>query len=301
MFTQETMYSQLPDYILRQMNHSELTKKEERLLIRQKDEGALLRHHMRYFCKMVNQHGSPHVPAEDLIQEAQLAFLEAIRSYDLRRNNRLTGYAKKKVKFAIKNYCSNYGEPCYVPEHARTYQQQLRVLSNQLREELRRSPTKEEIKRTDRFKKIQKTSRLSEDLLLDLWIASQYDKVSLNEPIRSGEDGETVELQDTIPYEHRSIDFVKDDFVSIYELESEEFVAFILNPLTNHERRLFRMMYLKGLTQAEIGRIVGYDSRKVKKNAQKAWDKVHNHILTDPELRQWARGHQIPVDEIPLR
>ena len=289
MFNQQlNEWNQLSDQMKRQLNHKDLTAKEEKRMFAENDEDGLIKHHFRFVASIARTFTGRGVSYEDLIAEGLAAILPVMRKHDPKRS-RLMTHSRRYIESAMKKLVSDNG-PIQFKEYENTYVNQLRFLADDLKKTLRREPTRADIGRDPRFAKIQKVSRLSSAHLLNLWAASQYTQTSLNQYV-DGEDGDSVELIDIIPADLNVSSFL------IEEMESADKMSYYLSPLNDRERLVLTNRHLLGVTRKRISVILGVSISTVDRIDRTAQAKVMKHILNDEFLRRQAKAHGIDVEK----
>lgn len=152
----------------------------------------------------------------DLIQEGNIALINAIDRFDFEKGNRLSTFASRLIYQRLAKYVSLSSG---IPEHLIKLINNYRHIQNELAIELGRNPNKREIAEAMGIK----TTRLDEILLLI------NEKVSLEAPFDNNEEGS---LKDVI----KSDD--KDIVDEIFEGSKKDKILELLNHLSDKEKQI---------------------------------------------------------------
>ena len=180
-------------------------------------------------------------PLEDLIQVASIGLMKTIERFELARGVRFSTYAMPTIIGELKRYFRDSGWALRVPRRAKELALRVRDLIEQRSKELGRSPTVTEIA---------KDSGLNEDEVIEGMDAySAYVVDSLDAPF----DDEGRPASAILGSEDEALELS----------ERWASVAPLLRSLDDRQRKILYLRFVRGLTQSQIGREIGYSQMHV--------------------------------------
>jgi len=226
--------------------------------------------HLRLVVRVARQYTSRGVSLLDLIQEGNIALLQAAEHFDPAHGVRFATYAMWWIRHAIARAVAETGHPIRLPEDVRLKLYRLYRARNELLQQLEREP---------RDAELAVVTGLSIDEIVDL---SRYLQpvLSLDAPL--GEEADN-ELGDVVPDPVAELQLS----TALRGVLAEELEA-LLQRLTAEEKEVLVLrfgLYDQPLrTRQDVGRALGITSERVQRLEARALRK-----LRDPELmRQLA-------------
>lgn len=198
---------------------------------------------------------------EDLVQVGMLGLLGAIKRFDTSYKRRFEAFLVPTVVGEIKRYLRDKTWSVHVPRRIKEVGPKIKQVSDELTNELERSPTIHEI-----------AGRLevSEEEILEVMEMSQsYNALSVDHSIEADKDGSTVTLLD-----------VMGDSDDNYELaEKRLMLERILPILSDREREIIQFTFMEGLSQKETGERIGLSQMHVSRLQRTAIKKLREAVL----------------------
>lgn len=180
-------------------------------------------------------------PLEDLVQVASIGLMKAVERFEPARGVRFSTYAMPTIIGELKRYFRDSGWALRVPRRAKELALRVRDLIEERSKELGRSPT---------IKEIAKDSGLNEDEIIEGMDAySAYVVDSLDAPF----DDEGRPASAVIGSEDEALELS----------ERWASVAPLLRTLDDRQRTILYLRFVRGLTQSQIGREIGYSQMHV--------------------------------------
>jgi RNA polymerase sigma-B factor len=203
-------------------------------------------------------------PLDDLIQVAMLGVLKAVERFDPDYGATFATFAVPTVTGELRRHFRDTTWAVHVPRRARDLQHTVKVAVNDLSQALGRSPTADEV--------AEHTGVAVEEVLDALEAARCYRKTSLATP---GDDDED------------DVDSLGRDDPALDAVDARMTVERLLRELPARERRIVELRYLSGLSQSQIGEIVGVSQVQVSRLLRASLTRM-NLAMTDrttyPEL-----------------
>ena len=205
-------------------------------------------------------------PLEDLEQVASLALVKAIDGFDADRGTAFSSYAVPSIIGAIKRHYRDSGWSVRPPRELQELALHVARLNDELSAATGSPPTAAQI--------AEHAGVSVEDVLEAREAHRALHTESLDEPRRTG-DGESGALIDTIGARDGEIRRAFDRVA----LEA------LLTTLDDRERAVVRLYYQQELTQAEIGRRLGYSQMHISRLLRRAVEQLlHAAAAQEPDL-----------------
>ncbi|MBR2828029.1 MAG: RNA polymerase sigma factor RpoD/SigA [Bacilli bacterium] len=260
--------NEIKQYIKEISKYPLLTKEEEIILSKRKNEGditarqKLIESNLRLVIAVAKKYQRKDINIMDLIQEGNEGLIKAVEKYDEKLNVKLSTYAIYWIRQAVTRYIFNNSSSIRIPVHQLENLQDLKNKIGKLTKELGREPTIEEI---EKYVKIPK-EKISEILKLS------EKPISLNQKIKGKEEKEE-ELGNIIPNkEDLEEEFIKKQL-------KEEIKKLISNSdLTDSQKTILIKRYGIGendvKTLDEIASELGITKERVRQIQLKAEEKL---------------------------
>ncbi len=242
--------------------------KERMLLtrtVRKGEEAAqrLIESNLRLVVAVVKRYLGNGMPLLDLIQEGNLGLIEAVERFDYRKGFKFSTYGTWWIRQKVTRALADKGRTIRVPSHMVETIYQLTSARRRLFQELGRDPTTEEVALEIDLSpaRVVEISKLSQD------------PVSLETPVGE-KDGST--LGDFVPDRRAEVEV---EAASLNLLQ--EYVAMVLNGLTERERRLILLRFGLGDGQPysldELSGHFGVTKERIRQLEMRALVKLRNH------------------------
>ena len=179
-------------------------------------------------------------PLDDLTQVAMLGVLKAVERFDPDYGATFATFAVPTITGELRRHFRDTTWAVHVPRRVRDLQHTIKVAVNDLSQVLGRSPTAEEV--------ADHTGAAVEDVLDALEAARCYRKT----PLASTGDDDEDDLEN-LGHDDAQLDAV----------DARMTVERLLRELPARERRIVELRYLSGLSQSQIGEIVGVSQVQV--------------------------------------
>jgi RNA polymerase sigma-B factor len=197
-------------------------------------------------------------PLDDLIQVAMLGVLKAVERFDPDYGATFATFAVPTITGEVRRHFRDTTWAVHVPRRARDLQHTVKVAVNELSQALGRSPTADEV--------AEHTGVAVEAVLDALEAARCYRKTPL---APTGDDDE--DDVDSLGRHDPALDAV----------DARMTVERLLRDLPPRERRIVELRYLSGLSQSQIGEIVGVSQVQVSRLLRASLARM-NLSMTDP-------------------
>jgi len=198
-------------------------------------------------------------PVDDLIQVAMLGVLKAVERFDPDYGATFATFAVPTITGELRRHFRDTTWAVHVPRRARDLQHTVKVAVNDLSQALGRSPTAEEV--------AEHTGVPVEEVLDALEAARCYRKTPL---ASTGEDDE--DDLDNLGAHDPALDAV----------DARLTVERLLRDLPTRERRIVELRYLSGLSQSQIGDIVGVSQVQVSRLLRASLARMNLALIDGP-------------------
>ncbi len=196
-------------------------------------------------------------PLEDLEQVACLALVRAVDGFDPARGTAFTSYAVPSIAGAIKRHFRDKGWSVRVPRDLQELALRVERISDELLAETGHAPTAAGI--ADRAGGVGVENVLE---AREAFRALHSD--SLDRPRRARDDDDAASLLDTLG----------DADLEIGRAHDRAALAAVLDTLDERDRTIIHLYYQDELTQAEIGRRLGYSQMHVSRLLRQAVERL---------------------------
>ena len=203
-------------------------------------------------------------PLDDLIQVAMLGVLKAVERFDPDYGATFATFAVPTITGELRRHFRDTTWAVHVPRRARDLQHTVKVAVNDLSQTLGRSPTADEV--------AEHTGVAVEEVLDALEAARCYRKTPLATPSDDDED---------------DVDRLGRDDPALDAVDARMTVERLLRELPSRERRIVELRYLSGLSQSQIGEIVGVSQVQVSRLLRASLARMNLSMIdrtTHPEL-----------------
>jgi RNA polymerase sigma-B factor len=196
-------------------------------------------------------------PLDDLIQVAMLGVLKAVERFDPDYGAAFASFAVPTITGELRRHFRDTTWAVHVPRRARDLQHTVKVAVNDLSQAFGRSPTADEV--------AEHTGVAVEDVLDALEAARCYRKTPLATPSDDEDD----------------VDRLGGDDQALAAVDARMTVERLLRDLPARERRIVELRYLSGLSQSQIGEIVGVSQVQVSRLLRASLARM-NQSMIDP-------------------
>jgi RNA polymerase sigma-B factor len=200
-------------------------------------------------------------PVDDLVQVAMLGVLKAVERFDPDYGATFATFAVPTITGELRRHFRDTTWAVHVPRRARDLQHTVKVAVNDLSQAFGRSPTAEEV--------AEQTGVAVEDVLDALEAARCYRKT----PLASASEDDDDDL-DNLGEHDPALDAV----------DARLTIECLLRELPARERRIVELRYLSGLSQSQIGDIVGVSQVQVSRLLRASLARM-NRSMTDGTAR----------------
>ena len=211
--------------------------------------------------QLARRYASAGEPMDDLIQVASVGLVKAIDRYELDRGTAFSSFAVPTILGEIKRYFRDTGWTLRVPRGIQERRMKVNRAIPALTGKLGRSPTTAEI--------AEHIEATSEEVLEALEAAVAYEPVSLDTPAGSGDDDET--WAQSVGGEDPNYELVE------YGMT----LAPAMASLSERERLILHMRFVKDMTQSEIAKTIGISQMHVSRLIRKALETMRDAAVPD--------------------
>lgn len=229
----------------------EYSKSKDKVLRNQ-----IVEHYMYMIDILIRKYLNKGVEYEDLYQVASMALVFAVERYDTSRGFEFTSFATPTVIGEIKRYFRDKGWAVKVPRRLKEISSQLPKAKELLSQTLNRAPTVAEI--------ADYLGNSEEEILEAMESGRSYGTYSLQQTFDdSGEDGESTVYERYTGIEE----------TGFQSFENAELIKSVLTKVSQQEREIFEMRFIKNRTQQEIAEKYGVSQMTVSRIEKKLKDK----------------------------
>jgi len=222
----------------------------------------LVKANLRFVVSIAKEYAHYGVPLEDLINEGNLGLLKAAQRFDETRGYKFISYAVWWIRQSILAALANHSKIVRMPLNRARVLNQIKKVSGELQQRLRRRPEPEEIA---------ESLGLSLDEVKDT-LPLMQDNFFLDDFVGNDEDSTYLDfLEDTTS--HGPDNKVMDD-----DLNTS--IDRMLEDLKPREAKVLRLYYGLGsdqeMTLEEIGQIMGLTRERIRQIKEEAFDKIRS-------------------------
>ncbi len=183
------------------------------------------------------------VEQEDLEQVAAIALMKAIERFEPERGFKFTTFAMPTIAGEVRNHIRDKGSAIRVNRDTRSRLYQLRKVTDQLTQQLRREPS---------LKELAHAMQVTPDELLSLLDARDASEtMSMDAAMSSDEDAQRLEERLGV---HES---------GYEQVEQQQWMQWIFQQVTPQERLLLEKRYIERLGQRETAKALGVSQMQV--------------------------------------
>jgi RNA polymerase primary sigma factor len=231
--------------------------------IRVNDQEALhtlVKSNLRFVVSIAKEYAHYGVPLEDLINEGNLGLLKAAQRFDETRGYKFISYAVWWIRQSILAALANQSKIVRMPLNRARVLNQIKKISSELQQSLRRKPTPEEIALQ---------LGLSLDEVKDT-LPLMQDNFFLDDYVGNDEDSTYLDfLEDT--HSHGPD-------CAVLEEDLQTSIQRMLSDLKDREATVLKLYYGLGtdreMTLEEIGQIMGLTRERIRQIKEEAFDKI---------------------------
>lgn len=199
---------------------------------------------------------------EDLLQVGCIGLISAIEKFDALRGNAFSSFALPYIKGEIQHYLRDRSSAVRIPRRWQELQQQSVKVISELRSHLQRQPTDSEI-----AKALAVSIQEWQEIKL---VQQNRQLISLDVPIRDGEDGAT-NLGELMPDPHyRSFQLAQEDQIRLQQA---------LVHLEDQTRRILEFVFLYDFTQKEVAEQLDISVVTVSRRLKKGLDTMKKLLV----------------------
>jgi RNA polymerase primary sigma factor len=245
-----------------------LTREEECELARgihQDDRQALhrlVKANLRFVVSIAKEYAHYGVPLEDLINEGNLGLLKAAQRFDETRGYKFISYAVWWIRQSILAALANHSKIVRMPLNRARVLNQIKKVSGELQQRLRRKPEAEEIA---------KVLGLSVDEVKDT-LPLMQDNFFLDDFVGNDEDSTYLDFLVDTTSEGPDCQVMEDDL--------HRSISRMLGDLKEREARVLKMYYGLGtdreMTLEEIGQVMGLTRERIRQIKEEAFEKIRS-------------------------
>jgi len=245
-----------------------LTREEECELARgihQDDQQALhrlVKANLRFVVSIAKEYAHYGVPLEDLINEGNLGLLKAAQRFDETRGYKFISYAVWWIRQSILAALANHSKIVRMPLNRARVLNQIKKVSGELQQRLRRKPEAEEIA---------KVLGLSVDEVKDT-LPLMQDNFFLDDYVGNDEDSTYLDFLVDTTSEGPDCQVMEDDL--------HRSISRMLGDLKDREARVLKMYYGLGtdreMTLEEIGQVMGLTRERIRQIKEEAFEKIRS-------------------------
>jgi RNA polymerase primary sigma factor len=220
----------------------------------------LVKANLRFVVSIAKEYAHYGVPLEDLINEGNLGLLKAAQRFDETRGYKFISYAVWWTRQSILAALANHSKIVRMPLNRARVLNQIKKVSSELQQELRRKPEPEEIAAV---------LGLSLDEVKDT-LPLMQDNFFLDDFVGNDEDSTYLDFLEDTKSHTPDHNVLEDDLQSsIYRM---------LGDLKEREAKVLKLYYGLGsdkeMTLEEIGQIMGLTRERIRQIKEEAFEKI---------------------------
>ena len=240
-------------------------KEEEETLVRARkgDPEAidrLITSNLRFVVSVALEYQGRGVPLSDLIAEGNVGLMEALKRFDEKRGYKFISYAVWWIRQSILAALANYSKIVRMPLNRARVLNQIKKVSSELQQKLRRKPEAEEIA---------KVLGLSVDEVKDT-LPLMQDNFFLDDYVGNDEDSTYMDFLEDTTSEGPDSGVMEDDL--------NKSIGRMLGDLKEREAKVLKMYYGLGtdreMTLEEIGQVMGLTRERTRQIKEEAFAKI---------------------------
>jgi RNA polymerase primary sigma factor len=222
----------------------------------------LVKANLRFVVSIAKEYAHYGVPLEDLINEGNLGLLKAAQRFDETRGYKFISYAVWWIRQSILAALANHSKIVRMPLNRARVLNQIKKVSGELQQKLRRKPEPEEIAAE---------LGLSVDEVKDT-LPLMQDNFFLDDYVGNDEDSTYLDFLEDTTSEGPDAQVLEDDLHgSIHRM---------LSDLKEREAKVLRLYYGLGgereMTLEEIGQIMGLTRERIRQIKEEAFEKIRS-------------------------
>jgi RNA polymerase primary sigma factor len=222
----------------------------------------LVKANLRFVVSIAKEYAHYGVPLEDLINEGNLGLLKAAQRFDETRGFKFISYAVWWIRQSILAALANHSKIVRMPLNRARVLNQIKKVSGELQQKLRRKPEPEEIAKALglSLEEVKATLPLMQDnFFLDDFVGNDEDSTYLDFLEDTSSAGPDNKVQD-------------DDL--------NKSIGRMLGDLKDREAKVLRLYYGldsdQEMTLEEIGRIMGLTRERIRQIKEEAFEKIRS-------------------------
>lgn len=235
-----------------------LTEKEKNKLLKlikngdKKAREKLINGNLRLVLSVIQKFANRGENPDDLFQIGCIGLIKSIDNFDINQNVRFSTYAVPMIIGEIRRYLRD-NNPIRVSRSLKDTAYKAMQVKEHLTRINNREPTIEEIAEEMKIPK--------ENVILSL--ESVIEPLSLQEPVFADKEGDTVYVMDQVSSSDTDTSW-------IYEISVRQ----TIKKLSNKEKNILSLRFLKGKTQTEIAKQIGISQAQVSRLEKNAIKKI---------------------------
>lgn len=218
-------------------------------------QDRLVNHYRKLIESLAYKYSKGQSHHEDLVQVGMVGLIGAINRFDLSFDRKFEAFLVPTVIGEIKRYLRDKTWSVHVPRRIKEIGPRIKKVSDELTNELERSPSIAEI--ADRLE-------VSEEVLEAMEMGQSYNALSVDHSIEADKDGSTVTLLDIMGQKDDNYDLT----------EKRMILERILPILSDREREIIQCTFIEGLSQKETGERIGLSQMHVSRLQRTAIKKL---------------------------
>lgn len=205
----------------------------------------LIKHYEKLIESLAYKYSKGQSHHEDLVQVGMVGLIGAINRFDLSYDRKFEAFLVPTVIGEIKRYLRDKTWSVHVPRRIKEIGPRIKKVSDELTNELERSPSIHEI--------AERLEVSDEDVLEAMEMGQSYNALSVDHSIEADKDGSTVTLLDIMGTQDDNYDLT----------EKRMILERILPILSEREREIIQCTFIDGLSQKETGERIGLSQMHV--------------------------------------